>query len=229
MFAARDPLYNKFASLRGSIFTIEGVIGVGKSTLGFSMEDLLNSIGLNAKFYPEYYNKELLSQYIGDMKKYAYSFQLVMLFKRLEIYSEAKRFADQGGIAIIDRSIIGDMTFARMQRDNGNITNDEWLVYLSLMKQHLQLSPTANIYLQCTPETSLARIKHRGIKSEIEGYSKEYLKQLQDAYEVSISECTNVKHYKIKWDSQLLVPYVNELKDKLHTCDLTVSILEMLL
>ena len=34
--------------------------------------------------------------------------------------------AKKGGIALIDRSIIGDMTFARMQKDNGNFTEEEW-------------------------------------------------------------------------------------------------------
>lgn len=200
MFSVRDPLYNKFRSLKGGIFTIEGIIGVGKTTLGTSLESFLNSIGLNTKFYPEYVNKELLEQYIKDMNKYAYSFQMIMLCKRIEIYRDAERFASTGGIALIDRSIVGDMTFARMQKDNGNFTDDEWRIYLSLMKQEIQLSPTANIYLYCSPENSLQRVIKRGNEAEIKGYDPKYMKQLHDAYEISIAECNNIHHIRLDWN-----------------------------
>lgn len=204
MFASRHPSYNKFKSLKGGIFTIEGIIGVGKTTLGRTLEKYLNEIGLPAKFFPEYVNKELLAQYIGNMKRYAYAFQMIMLCKRFEIYKEAERFAATGGIAIVDRSLIGDMTFARMQRDNGNFTEDEWSTYLAFAKQEMPLTPTASIYLRCTPDTSLDRVKHRGIEAEINGYSHNYMQQLHDAYEVSINECTNVRHIPMEWDSPIL-------------------------
>ena len=87
-----DPC-DKYESLRYGIYTIEGIIGVGKTTLGKSLEKFLNERGIKTKFYPEYVNKDLLDQYIKNMKQYAYSFQLVMLFKRLEIYREAVRFS----------------------------------------------------------------------------------------------------------------------------------------
>jgi deoxyadenosine/deoxycytidine kinase len=203
MFASRHPQYDQYRPLIGGVFTIEGIIGVGKSTLGRSLEDHLNMIGLRAKFFPEYVNHELLEQYIGDMKKYAYAFQMIMLCKRIEIYREAERHAKKGGIALIDRSIIGDMTFARMQKDNGNFTQDEWEKYLSLMKSEIQLTPTASIYLRCTSQTSLDRVKLRGIVSEIGGYTTEYMEQLNAAYEKSIAECNNVRHVIIDWNNPL--------------------------
>ena len=205
MFVTRKPEYEKFKSLKGSVFTIEGIIGVGKTTLGKSLELYLNNIGLSAKFFPEYFNKKLLGQYIGNMKRYAYSFQMIMLCKRIEIYREAEKFAATGGIALIDRSIIGDMTFARMQKDNGNFTEDEWSTYLSLMNQEIQLTPTASVYLRCTAETSLRRVVKRGIEAEIKGYTPNYMQQLRDAYETSIHECNNVRHVCLEWDDPLMI------------------------
>lgn len=199
MFSPRNQYYNRFKSLKGSIITVEGIIGVGKTTLGKTLEAFLNEIGLNAKFYPEYVNKMLLDQYIQDMKKYAYTFQMIMLCKRIEIYREAERFSSTGGIAIIDRSIIGDMTFAKMQKDNGNFTDQEWDTYISLMKQEIQLSPYANIYLKCSPATSLQRIKNRGIDSEISGYSYKYIEQLHQSYEKSIEEA-KVNNIILDWN-----------------------------
>lgn len=203
MFASRNSNYDHFRSLKGGIFTIEGIIGVGKTTLGKSLVYYLNEIGLEAKFYPEYMNKDLLNQYIEDMKRYAYTFQMIMLCKRIEIYREAERYAATGGIAIIDRSIIGDMTFARMQKDNGNFTESEWQVYLSLMKQEIQLTPTKSLFLKCTPCTSMDRVKLRGIESEIKGYDIKYMEQLYAAYEISINECNNVNHIILEWDNPI--------------------------
>jgi len=205
MFSDRHPDYDKYKALKGGIYTIEGIIGVGKTTMGRSLEKYINEIGLKARFYPEYVNRRLLGQYISDMKKYAYSFQLIMLFKRIEIYREAEKFASKGGIAFIDRSIIGDMTFARMQCDNGNFTEDEWKIYLSTMEQEIQLRPTASIYLQCTCETSLKRILNRGIEAEIKGYSEEYINQLAQSYDKSMEECKNVKHIIIDWNGAVKI------------------------
>ncbi|CAH6420524.1 Hypothetical protein HVR_LOCUS1214 [uncultured virus] len=38
IFASRNPLYEKYKSLRAGVYTIEGIIGVGKTTLGRSLE-----------------------------------------------------------------------------------------------------------------------------------------------------------------------------------------------
>lgn len=201
MFATRHPLYNLFKGLKGGVYTIEGIIGVGKTTFGRSVEKFLNDIGLKAKFFPEYVNKELLAQYISDMKRYAYTFQMIMLCKRIEIYREAERFAESGGIAFVDRSIIGDMTFARMQKDNGNFSASEWETYLGLMRQEIQLTPAASLFLKCSPETSLRRVHERGIQDEIKGYSLAYMQQLSDAYDETITACTDVRHITLDWNA----------------------------
>lgn len=201
MFANRNPIYEKYKSLKAGVYTIEGIIGVGKTTLGKSLEDFLNKNGLKAKFFPEYVNKKLLGQYISNMPKYAYGFQMFMLAKRIETYRQAELFASTGGIALIDRSILGDNTFCDMQLQNGNITPEEYQIYLDVMKHEIQLTPSASIYLRCSTDISLERIKKRGIKEEINGYSVEYLQQLNDAYENTISKCNNVKHVIIDWNN----------------------------
>jgi deoxyadenosine/deoxycytidine kinase len=100
MFNNRHPMYEKFRVLKGGIYLIEGIIGVGKTTLGNSLEYYLNSVGLKCKFYKEYFNEDLLNQFIGNMKSYAYFFQMMMLTKRIEIYKEAEEFSKSGGISI---------------------------------------------------------------------------------------------------------------------------------
>jgi len=203
MFNSRHPMYEKLRVLKGGIYIIEGIIGVGKSTLGNSLEIYLNSVGLNCKFYKEYFNKELLDQFIGDMKHYAYLFQMMMLVKRIEIYKEAEEFSKLGGISFIDRSLIGDMTFARMHYENDNISEDEWKIYNNFIKNENLLTPTACIYLQCNTNTSMNRINNRGIETEINGYNIDYINKLKDMYNDIILNTTNVKVINLDWNNQI--------------------------
>jgi deoxyadenosine/deoxycytidine kinase len=207
MFKDRHPKYEKYRSMRGGVYTLEGGVAGGKSTAGRSMANKLNEMGISAQFFPEYVNRRLLRQFIRDMNRYAYSFQMLMLFKRIEIYNEAERFANTGGIAIIDRSIMGDMTFARMQMENGNITNDEWNTYLEVVRDEIRLVPSASLFLKCSVETSMERIRVRGNEEEIRGYSVDYIKQLLASYDKSIAVCTNVRHVIIDWDQS--TPIIN--------------------
>ena len=60
MFIDRSSMYEKLRSLKGGIYIIDEIIGVGKTTLGTSLENYLNDIGLKCKLYKEYYNEDLL-------------------------------------------------------------------------------------------------------------------------------------------------------------------------
>lgn len=190
----KNSHYHKFLKFTGHVITIEGIVGAGKSTFGKSLEKLFNSAGLRAKFFPEYKNIPLLDQYITDMKKYAYSFQLVMLMKRIETYRIAHEFASQGGISIIDRSLVGDITFARMQVAKGNISPQEFLIYENVIRSEEIFEPDITVYLEASTDTVLKRIKERGIESEINGYSREYLDTLKENYEIVLSGIDNVVH-----------------------------------
>lgn len=205
MFADRHPMYDQFRSLKGGIYVIEGIVGVGKTTLGKSIEHYLNNIGLKCKFYREYVNDDLLNQFIGNMKTYAYCFQMIMLLKRIEIYKEAEMFSNLGGVALIDRSIMGDMTFAKMHYENGNISEEEWIIYNNYIKSKMLPTPTACIHLICDVQTSIDRLKIRGVQSEINGYSSNYIIDLKTMYDTVIKSCNNVKTISLNWDKQLIL------------------------
>ena len=222
MFNDRHPMYEEFRHFRGGIYIIEGIIGAGKTTLGNSLETYFNDIGIECKFYKEYVNKELLNQFIGDMTKYAYSYQMIMLIKRLEIYKEAEEFSKLGGIAFIDRSLVGDMTFAKMHHNKKNISDSEWEIYNNFVKNEKVLTPTACIYLDCDINTSIDRIKTRGIISEINGYNNNYLNELKNMYDDVINNQKNVKVIKIDWNDSMI------LKDRLITDDDLVNIIRLL-
>ena len=220
MFAALNKEVRRFAPLRGSVITIEGLIGIGKTTLGRAIVNYLSSNGFNARFYPEYVNEDFLKTYIANMEKYSFSFQLFMLEKRIEIYNEAQRFAETGGIAIIDRSINGDYTFALMQLKKGFFDDEEWQVYLSILRKEKIPEPSLTLYLICSPETSMRRVKKRGIQSEINGYTIEYMKELNAAYNESMK---TVKHplvtvdweYDVGVDDVVVTEVLKKIKSEL--------------
>jgi deoxyadenosine/deoxycytidine kinase len=222
MFSDRHPMYEKLRMLKGGIYIIEGIIGVGKTTLGNSLEYYLNSVGLKCKFYKEYFNENLLNQFIGDMKSYAYFFQMMMLVKRIEIYKEAEEFSKLGGISFIDRSLIGDMTFAKMHYINKNISEDEWKIYNNFIKDEKLLVPSSCIYLKCNTETSINRIKNRGLISEINGYNMDYITKLKDMYDDVISSTTNVKIVSLNWDKSII------LNDNMISEDSLINIINLL-
>ena len=205
MFSDRHPMYEKLRMLKGGIYIIEGIIGVGKTTLGNSLEHYLNNVGLKCKFFKEYLNEDLLNQFIGDMKSYAYFFQMVMLIKRIEIYKQAEEFSKLGGVSFIDRSLIGDMTFAKMHYINKNISENEWKIYNNFIKEAKLLVPSACIYLQCNTETSIRRVKNRGLTSEIIGYDIDYITKLKDMYDSVIINTTNVKIISLNWDKSIIL------------------------
>lgn len=190
MFVTRPQGYQEARKLKGSVILVEGGIAYGKTTIGKSLASYLQHLGLKAKFFPEYRNPVLLQQYIKNMKKYAYAFQLFLLGRRAETYREAKVFAEAGGIAIVDRSFPGDKAFALLQVELGNMSQNDYATYLAVAKQEIDLEPDFTLRLVCTLETVLERIRQRGHQEEIDGYTPEYLRLLEVQYDKVFTELT---------------------------------------
>ncbi len=229
MYAPRSTDYRKYRKLRGTILVIEGSIGTGKSTLGRSLEKYLLEAGLNAKYYPEYINALFLEQYLKNMKAYAYPFQMFTVLKRLEIYREGYKLTLTGGIAIIDRSLLGDRTFAKMLHRLKFITDEEWIVYNEVLSNEAYPEPDYILYLDCTPKTSYLRMINRGIKSETSGYTIEYFEKLDKEYKKSIKETPHPVHI-FDWndDHELVVDQDIKYLTDVVTCDILDQIASLI-
>jgi deoxyadenosine/deoxycytidine kinase len=190
-FTPRPEEHRKYTPLIGSLIIIDGVISVGKTTAGRSIEKYLNSIGLKTQFFPEPIDKEHLNLYIEDMQKEAFGFQMVMLHKRLHLYEKALEFAASGGISFVDRSLVGDTIFAEMQIKKGIFTDKQARVYRSVLYEQKPLEPSATLFLKCDPETSLKRLFHRGETSEVQGYTMAYLSELCQTYNEAMKTLTH--------------------------------------
>jgi deoxyadenosine/deoxycytidine kinase len=90
-------------------------------------------------------------------------------------------FRNGGGT--LDRSIFGDRIFAEMLYHDGDMLEEEFGTYSTLlanMLEHAQ-NPDLLVYLDCTVDTALERIKkrNRGLES---GIPREYLANLNSRY-----------------------------------------------
>lgn len=199
------PNYERFKHLRGSIILVEGIIGAGKSTLGRRLTSMLNEIGISARHYDEEVNMPLLELFLSDMKKYAFAFQMYMLQHRQAVYRDAITYCERhNGVAIVDRSLFGDIAFARMHHTGSNISDDEWKVYESTISSNSLRVPSAILYLDVTPDVAMRRIKARNRGSEASEYDVQYLQALHDNYIKAMDhEYYQVLHIDWNQDSDL--------------------------
>jgi deoxyadenosine/deoxycytidine kinase len=186
---------------KGMIIVIEGIIGVGKSTLSKQLCDHYKSQGLKCKYFPEHVNLEFLNLFISDMKKYAFAFQMYMLERRLEMIRQSEEFILRtNGVAILDRSLHGDYTFGLLHRLNGNMTDEEWNIYEQKVKSiYMIIRPKKVIYLDASIDTCLERCKKRDRKGE-NNYTAEYFKNLRDCYLQAIDNYDQDILVKLDWN-----------------------------
>ncbi len=214
----------KLNIFRCQIICLEGIISAGKSTLGKSLAYFLNHNGFKAKYFAEYVNDDLLGMFLEDQKKNAFWFQTVMLIKRIQIYKEAKKFAENGGISIVDRSLPGDFTFAKMQKLNGNISKSQWKVYVKMIEKESpeMPEPLLTVFLKVSPEVAFERLKKRGNQAEIDGYTIDYFKQLDKVYKESFKQ-TGLSQIAIDWEHNLEITPNGRISDK-ECCKLLLKL-----
>jgi deoxyadenosine/deoxycytidine kinase len=125
------------------------------------------------------FTHELLNRFYRDKKRWAFTLQVHFLNERFRKIKEI--FRDGGGL--LDRSIFGDRIFAEVLHEDGDMEDFEFNTYSTLldnMLEHAQ-DPRLLIYLDCSVDTALERIRkrNRGIESTI---PRDYLARLNDHY-----------------------------------------------
>lgn len=185
---SRD-LYDKYRFLKGALIVIEGNIASGKSTFTESLVAFLNGIGLSARLYKEPILQSYLDTFLTDMKKYAFGFQMSMLIENQCLYGDALHYVESGGIAILDRSFMGNRAFALLHNQYGNITDAEMKVYDDVYNRMVrQRSPTYTLYLEVDPEINVNRCRLRDRSCESQAYDIQYFSDLNNTYRKLINE-----------------------------------------
>jgi len=159
------------------VILIEGQIGVGKTTIGSIIEERFD-----IPLYRELANPDtlaLLDLFYADKPRWAFTLQIHFLNERFRMIKEI--FRNGGGV--LDRSIFGDRIFAEMLHTDGDMNDQEFNTYSTLLNNMLEHTqkPQLLIYLDCSVETALERIKirNRGLES---GIPRDYLENLNARY-----------------------------------------------
>jgi len=210
----RSPVYQKLIPLQNQVISIEGLIGVGKSTLGKALERFLTDCGFKARYFAEKINMTFLKVYLKDMYKYAFSFQMTVLQDRIAVHKEAEAFARDGGIAIIDRGIPGDIAFAIMQCNDGFFTAEEWAIYEEQIAMSQCYEASVVLHLDCSPATSMDRVKVRDRDGE-SAYTEEYMAHLAKATTQALQRYHHGPILTMDWKEDLSVSghHVLEITD----------------
>lgn len=172
------------------IYSIEGNIGSGKSTLiNFLKETYQNDSTLFSKkiiFMQEPVddwmkikdkdtNETILSKFYKDQSKYGFSFQMMAYISRI---SALKKLVKQhpDSIIICERCVLTDKNvFAKMLYDEGKIEHVNFQIYLNWFNEFIEDIPIDGlIYIKATPEKSFERVKKRNRQGET--IPLEYLK-----------------------------------------------------
>lgn len=153
-----------------SMITIEGNVGIGKSTLAKTLSEKgFGTLQL------EEVNLKLLLQFYSNPTQYGFTFQLYMLAGRLA-QSKNVRYN-----TVIDRGILGDSVFAKVANANGVISDVDYDTYLDILKADRRHPDMITLYLTARPEICLSRLQTRNRESE-SGIELAYLETIDRAH-----------------------------------------------
>jgi deoxyadenosine/deoxycytidine kinase len=153
---------------------IEGVIGVGKTTLA-----MLLGKKLQARIVlEEFEDNPFLERFYENPERYAFQTQMAFLTARYKQQQQLRNFDLFHDYLVSDYIFDKDRIFAYL-----NLQDDELRLYESIVNfmDKTITSPDLVVYLQSSPERLMENIKKR--KRSVEHNIKEsYIRDLHDAY-----------------------------------------------
>ncbi|MGB0189196.1 MAG: deoxynucleoside kinase, partial [Aequoribacter sp.] len=153
---------------------IEGVIGVGKTTLA---RRLAQTFQYQTIFEDPAANP-FLTKFYEDMRQHALATQLSFLFQRTQAIQALRQSDIFAPLHVADFMLQKDPLFARL-----TLNSEEYELYDKVYQQMTVDVPRPDlvIYLQAPTDVLLSRIERRGISSE-RRISADYLNKLNQAY-----------------------------------------------
>jgi deoxyguanosine kinase len=160
---------------------IEGVIGVGKTTLARLLQP-----AFNAEIILEVFEENpFLSDFYGDRERYAFQTQIFFLLSR---YHQQRRTVHE--MVLTGKNLIADYTFAKDALfARINLKGDELEMYHKVheaLAEKIQ-KPDLLLYLQATTDTLMQRIAFRDRPYERQ-MERAYINELNLAYDEFFSK-----------------------------------------
>ena len=160
-----------------SLIILEGVQACGKTTLGKSYV----AANPNAVFLEEWVDEKVLKEYLENMKEKAKDFQFYIQEETVNRVKKAIELVKAGKTVILDRGLIGNECFARVQHNAGLISNEDMDTYSKIFSYGMIPGfadiKSKTIYMKATAEFCLERIRLRAREGE-STYDLDYLNRL---------------------------------------------------
>lgn len=197
------------------MIVIEGVVGVGKS----SLMNILADQG-HIAFEEPVVDNPVLDKFYYDRARYSFPLQVFFLNKRFEHIKKAKDVRK----AVMDRSIYGDAIFARMLNLSGEMSDEEFAIYAELLQNMLEHvhTPKLMVYLEISVDEAMNRIKNRGRDYE-QVVEREYWEKLNTEYTLYFDEYTLSPILKINVTN---LDFENNDEDRRYVLELINKTLE---
>jgi len=209
-----------------NIISIEGNIGVGKSTFTNILQNIFRESKIVEEPVDMWLNtitksgENILGLFYKDIPRWGYTFQNLAYVTRMMKIQDAIK--TNKSIIFLDRSLGTDKNvFEKMLYDDKLITDIEHNMYnlwCDFYKNYVNnMSSWKYIYLRCTPNTSYERIKKRG-REEEKNITLEYLEKLHKYHEewlmntndVLIIDCDKDFENNLEYQQEI----INKVKEK---------------
>ena len=208
------------------VFSIEGNIGVGKSTM---VERIKKYLGdeINGKkiiyqqepvdqwqSIKDKKGEDILTKFYRDQDKYAFSFQMMAYISRQALLMEAVE-NNPGSIIITERCIHTDKhVFAKMLYEDGKIEDVNYIIYNKWFDTFSQKYKYAgHIYLRASPEVCHKRVLKRSRAGE--EIPLEYLTNCHDNHDNWLAYAKNTILLQVEDDMNDAVDKYNDISSKI--------------
>ncbi|MFH1699144.1 MAG: deoxynucleoside kinase [Candidatus Zixiibacteriota bacterium] len=184
---------------------VEGVIGVGKTSLSKLLAEKINA----DLMLEEVFNNPFLADFYSDRKRYAFPTQIFFLlsrFKQLQSLIERDLFVEH---IIADYIFEKDALFASV-----TLSEREFALYekmASILKRDIA-RPDLVIYLQASTSVILKRIRKRNLSVE-KPINAEYIDELNEAYNSFFFHYADIPLLVVKTDNIDFVKNPHHLDD----------------
>ena len=123
-------------------------------------------------------DRGILKQYYDEPERYAFCFQLYVLYRRASLIDKAIE-ENPNAVIVSERTSVSDYMFAIMLYNSKKISEAEFNVYQMVYRKLKKVEVAGRILLKCSPEKALERCVGRNRAGE-EKLTLDYLQQVEE-------------------------------------------------